>query len=313
MARGACLCGAVRYDVAPPYRWFAFCHCSMCRIHHGALFGAGVGVDVARFEWRSSTSAITHYRATSSFERPFCRHCGAKVPALSHVDDVMLVPAGSLEDFDAKPRAHIFAASKSGAHEIADGLRRFDAYPPGVDLPVFPEPTELPPEPFVSAGAGEAEPLSETVAQHGSGGGAVLAARCLCGDVGYALDVAPERLVHCHCSLCRRSRGGPFSTTTFVPADSFRWTRGEESIAAFRMAPPRAYGADFCVRCGSLLPMVSPEAGLALVPAGALPLPAKPLPAVHIFVGSKADWDVIADGWPQFDEMPPDDRMAEFF
>ena len=79
------------------------------------------------------------------------------------------------------------------------------------------------------------------------------------------------------------------------------------------MAPPRAYGADFCVRCGSLLPMVSPEAGLALVPAGALPLPAKPLPAVHIFVGSKADWDVIADGWPQFDEMPPDDRMAEFF
>ena len=303
MARGACLCGAVRFDVAPPYRWFAYCHCSMCRIHHGALFGAGVGVDVARFAWRSPTTAISHYRATASFERPFCRHCGSKVPALSHLDDVMLVPAGTLEDFDGRPRAHIFVGSKSGAHEIGDALPRFDAYPPGVDLPVF----DAPAEPLAgAAAAGGRESAEESP-------GALLAGRCLCGEVGYALDAAPERLVHCHCSLCRRSRGGPFSTTTFVPAERFRWTRGEESIGTFRMAPPRAYGVDFCLQCGSLVPIVAPEAGLALLPAGALALPARPLPAVHIYVASKARWDRIADDWPQFDEMPPDERMAEFF
>src|SRR5690606_6701213 len=148
-----------------------------------------------------------------------------------------------------KPRAHIFAASKSGLHEIADALPRFDAYPPGVDLPVFDAPA-----------AASLEALSNDV----------IAGRCLCGEVGYALGAMPQRVVHCHCSLCRRSRGGPFATTSVVPADLFRWTRGEEAVGTFRMAPPRAYGTDFCLQCGSLLPSVSPEAGLVLVPAGAL-------------------------------------------
>ena len=303
MARGACLCGAVRFDVAPPYRWFAYCHCSMCRIHHGALFGAGVGVEASRFAWRAGTGEIAHYRATPSFERPFCRHCGSKVPAMSHLADVMLVPAGTLEDLDARPRAHIFAASKSGVHEIADALPRFAAYPRGVGLPVFDAPRE--PLAHVSASA-EASPAS-------SSSGPAAAGRCLCGEVGYVLDVLPARLVHCHCSLCRRSRGGPFSTSACVPAEHFRFTRGEESVGTFRMAPPRAYGTDFCLHCGSLLPSVSPEAGLAFLPAGALDLPEKPLPAVHLHVGSKAQWEVIADDWPQFDEAPPDECAAELF
>lgn len=303
MTRGTCLCGAVRFDVAPPYRWFAYCHCSMCRIHHGAMFGAGVGVDTSRFEWRSGTGAIVRYRATASFERPFCRHCGSKVPAMSHLDDVMVVPAGTLDDFDGRPRAHIFAASKSGAHEIADALPRFAAYPPGVDLPVFDAPREPLARAVASAEAAPVVPSSHPA----------VAGRCLCGEVGYVLDVVPERLVHCHCSLCRRSRGGPFSTTACVPVERFRFIRGEEAVATFRMAPPRAYGTGFCLRCGSLLPTVSLEAGLAFVPAGALALPEKPLPAVHVYVGSKAPWDVIADGWPQFDEMPPEEHIAELF
>ena len=49
--RGACLCGAVTFAIAPPYRWFAHCHCSMCRKHHGSLFGTGLGVARERFEW----------------------------------------------------------------------------------------------------------------------------------------------------------------------------------------------------------------------------------------------------------------------
>src|SRR5690606_12818172 len=146
---------------------------------------------------------------------------------------------GTLEDFDGQPRAHIFVGSKSGAHEIRDALTRFEAYPSGVDLPVFAAPAE----PLAGAAAAGSEGAEPTA-------GAVLAGRCLCGEIGYALDVMPERLVHCHCSLCRRSRGGPFSTTTFVPAERFRWTRGEESIGSFRMAPPRASGVDFCLQCG---------------------------------------------------------------
>jgi hypothetical protein len=56
---------------------------------------------------------------------------------------------------------------------------------------------------------------------------------------------------------------------------------------------------------------VSPEAGLVFVQTGALALPQRPLPAVHLYVGSKAEWDVIADGWPQFEELPPEEQIVE--
>src|SRR5690606_1371868 len=115
------------------------------------------------FKWRSRTGAVAHYRASPSFERPFCRHCGSKVPAASHLAEVMLVPAGALEDFEGKPRAHIFAASKSRLHEIADALPRFDAYPRGVDLPIFEAPTEaLPHEgpPSAAGGSSAGAPLA---------------------------------------------------------------------------------------------------------------------------------------------------------
>src|SRR5690606_32327222 len=140
--QGTCLCGTVRFAIEPPYRWFAYCHCSVCRIHHGALFSAGVGVERARFAWHKGKDSVVVYRSTDAFERAFCRHCGSKVPSASHIRDVLLVPAGTLVELNATPRAHIFVASKSGAYEIHDALPRFDAYPPGVGLPVVDAPLE---------------------------------------------------------------------------------------------------------------------------------------------------------------------------
>ena len=75
--RGACLCGAITFEIAPPYRWFAHCHCSMCRKHSGSFHGTGVGVPRERFRWLSGEDQIAHYRATGAFERPFCRRCGS--------------------------------------------------------------------------------------------------------------------------------------------------------------------------------------------------------------------------------------------
>ena len=139
--RGACLCGAVSFEVAPPYHWLAHCHCSMCRKHHGTLFGTGLGVERSRFRWLTGQHEIVHYRSTDSFERAFCRRCGSKVPGDSHLPDVVLVPAGTLEgDFGIRPRAHIFVGSKSPLYKINDALTQFEAYPPGVDLAVVERP-----------------------------------------------------------------------------------------------------------------------------------------------------------------------------
>ncbi len=196
--RGACLCGTVSFEIDPPFHWLAHCHCSMCRKHHGTLFGTGLGVERAKLRWLSGRKAIVHYRSTDSFERAFCGRCGSKVPGDSHLPDVVVVPAGTLEgDFGLRPRAHIFVGSKSPLVTINDQLTQFQAYPPGVDLPV------------VERAAVRARP-------------GTVAGSCLCGDVGFEVSGEINRLVHCHCSLCRRSRGTAFASALLTAPERFQ-------------------------------------------------------------------------------------------
>jgi hypothetical protein len=61
------------------------------------------------------------------------------------------------------------------------------------------------------------------------------------------------------------------------------------------------------------VPTVWPGSPQVLLPAGSLDTARAALPAVHIYVGSKAPWDEITDAWPQFAELPPRERFTEFF
>jgi len=285
--RGACLCGAITFSVAPPYRWFAHCHCSMCRKHHGSLFGTSLGVARAAFRWLDGIDEIVHYRATAAFERPFCRHCGSTVPAISHDERYWHVPAGLLYgDPGTWPRTHIFTASRSPLAELDDVLPRYAAYPPGFVLPIV-----------------------ETPRLHDAS--AAVSGSCLCGSVAFAAAASPHRVVNCYCSLCRRSRAAAFSSTLLVPRDAFRWVRGVERIRSYALPAPQQYATDFCADCGSLAPSAPEGTPTAMLPAGAVDTPLPPLPAVHLYVGSKAPWYEIADGWPQFAELPPPERFTE--
>jgi hypothetical protein len=287
--RGACLCGAVAFAVAPPYRWFAHCHCAMCRKHHGSLFGTSLGVAQPAFRWLQGADDIVHYRATAAFERPFCRHCGSTVPAASHDERYWHVPAGLLDgDPGARPRTHIFIASRSPLVELDDALPRHAAYPPAIALP--------------------------TVAlRRAHDESAAVAGSCLCGAVAFASSAMPHRVVSCHCSLCRRSRAAAFSSTLLVPRGAFRWDRGEARIRSYALPSPRRYATDFCSECGSLVPSAAAGSDAAGLPAGAIDSPLRPLPAVHLYVGSKAPWYEISDSWPRFAELPPPEQLTEVF
>jgi hypothetical protein len=286
--RGACLCGAVAFSVAPPYRWFAHCHCSMCRKQHGSLFATSLGVARAAFHWLEGANEIVHYRATAAFERPFCGRCGSSVPAVSHDERYWHVPAGLLAgDLGARPRAHIFAASRSPLVELDDGLPRHAAYPPGIAL--------------------------ASVATKRTHDAAAVGGSCLCGAIAFTTAVVPRRLVNCYCSLCRRSRAAAFSSTLLVPAEAFHWTTGAERVRHYALPPPRKYTTEFCADCGSLTPSVPAGSATAALPAGAIDTPLAPLPAVHLYAGSKAPWYEISGSWPQFAELPPPERFTELF
>jgi len=286
--RGACLCGAIAFTIAPPYRWFAHCHCSMCRKHYGSLFGTSLGVASAAFRWLRGTGEIVHYRATAAFERPFCRRCGSTLPGDSDEEGYWNVPAGLLDgDLDARPRSQIFVASRSPLTALDDALAPHDAYAPGTPLPTLPD----------------REPLE----------GAAVSGSCLCGAVAFAATELPRRVVNCYCSLCRRSRAAAFSSTLLVPREAFHWVRGEARIRSYALPPPSQYRTDFCADCGSPVPAAAAGLETAMLPAGAIDSPLPPLPAVHLYVGSKAPWYEIVDTWPQFAELPPPEQLKELF
>ena len=71
---------------------------------------------------------------------------------------------------------------------------------------------------------------------------------CLCGGVRYAIAGPPNRVVHCHCTMCRRASGGTVVTWAIVPAEAFRITAGRP--AEYRSSPQAT--RRFCPSCAKI-------------------------------------------------------------
>ncbi len=77
----------------------------------------------------------------------------------------------------------------------------------------------------------------------------VLTGGCQCGAVRYALFAPPTRAGVCHCRMCQKAVGGPFTTWANVPMADFAWTRG--TPGRFRSSSAAERG--FCQDCGTPL------------------------------------------------------------
>ena len=122
---------------------------------------------------------------------------------------------------------------------------------------------------------------------------------CFCGQVRFVASGFSE-IFKCHCSKCRKVFGGASSAAALIPGDQFQWLRGQEEIKLYRSAS--GFHRYFCRDCGSVLPQFVESLEQWWIPVGTLDAdPGVPL-AAHIYVDSKAEWEVIADGLPQFAE-----------
>ena len=127
---------------------------------------------------------------------------------------------------------------------------------------------------------------------------------CLCGTVRYEVSGPFNTMMNCHCSMCRKHHGSAFATYVSAPIGGFRWLAGEQAISAYASSDKgKRYS---CSVCGSVVPMMMPEHGLALCPAGPLEGDLGITPQAHIFTGSKAPWHTIDDSLPQHAEYPPE-------
>lgn len=126
---------------------------------------------------------------------------------------------------------------------------------------------------------------------------------CLCGGVRFRYARAVTQVGMCHCSKCRKVSGTASNAVIVVPAADLEWLAGRELLQEFAL--PDGWGATRCRTCGSPAPRKMPNAEAYWVPAGLLDDAPGLRIGGHIWVGSKAPWDVIPEGPPQFQEGLP--------
>jgi hypothetical protein len=127
---------------------------------------------------------------------------------------------------------------------------------------------------------------------------------CLCGALEYEFTAPFDRMLHCHCSMCRKHHGAAFATFVSAPIAAFRWRKGEGAVSTY--ASSEQGKRFFCATCGSVAPTLMPEAGFAICAAGNLLGDPGVRPDLHMFAGSKAPWYTITDGLPQHEGYPPE-------
>jgi len=130
---GSCGCGKVTFEFDGSPEKMGFCHCSRCRIARSAAFSAQAFIPTGNFRWLSGADNIDHYKVEDStyFFSSFCRDCSSPAPRAFPEFDMVMIPAGSLDqDPGTRPQAHIYVGSKAPWHEITDDLPQFEEMPP---------------------------------------------------------------------------------------------------------------------------------------------------------------------------------------
>jgi hypothetical protein len=95
VARGGCLCGAVRYEVAEPLRDVVVCHCTMCRKTHGHV---GAYSAARRAALRLvETRGLRWYRSSAIARRGFCCECGGTLFWEGSGRETISIAAGTLD------------------------------------------------------------------------------------------------------------------------------------------------------------------------------------------------------------------------
>ncbi len=121
MHKGACLCGAVSFqvegDLPPPDA----CHCTQCRKQSGHFFAS---TDVPRAALTIlGEERVTWFRSSAMVRRGFCSVCGSALFWDPPAKDWIGVAMGAFEEpTNTRLRIHIFVAEKGDYYDITDGL-----------------------------------------------------------------------------------------------------------------------------------------------------------------------------------------------
>lgn len=122
---GRCFCGDVRFEVAGPVQYSAFCHCASCRRASGGAFVAWVTFDKHGLHWRSGT--IMHHASSPGVTRGHCPRCGTSLTyeEIDRAGQVDITLASFEDPARFQPAAHIWMEDRLPCIEVGDQLPRY--------------------------------------------------------------------------------------------------------------------------------------------------------------------------------------------
>jgi hypothetical protein len=124
---GSCLCGAVSFEVIGDFESLYLCHCKRCQKDTGSAHASNLFSSSVKLIWKTGEDRVKTYELPSTKHvKSFCSNCGSALPSLQMNNQLVVVPAGSLDqDMSMKPTAHIFISSSAA---WAQNLERVSSY-----------------------------------------------------------------------------------------------------------------------------------------------------------------------------------------
>ncbi len=126
---------------------------------------------------------------------------------------------------------------------------------------------------------------------------------CFCGEVSYEITGRLRDARSCHCSRCRKAFSSQASAYALVEPQDFKWLSGKELLTSY--VGEHGFGLQFCKKCGSTLCGIFKDTvhGITL---GCVNGDPEVEMGRHIYVGSKANWEVMPAGVVAYDENVPE-------
>jgi hypothetical protein len=123
----------VRYAVTGEPQRFYHCHCSRCRKVTGTAHASNLFLQPALLNWLSGEALVREFKVSEAtrFANHFCATCGSRLPRQTKDSDLVMIPAGSLDDAPPiSPQARIFCGSRASWSCTDDELTAYPELPP---------------------------------------------------------------------------------------------------------------------------------------------------------------------------------------
>ena len=126
---------------------------------------------------------------------------------------------------------------------------------------------------------------------------------CFCGEIKYQVNGKLRDARSCHCSRCRKAFSSQASAYALVNPAEFKWLTSEHLLTSY--VGNKGFGLQFCKICGSTL-CGTFNGEIHGITLGCVNGDPEVELGMHIYVESKAIWETIPEGVPQFKEGPPE-------